>query len=184
MKDKFSFILSMIFYYILVIIGGLLNIVFGTLGNSIIGNTSIVLFKLLYIIIPICLLFIPILLFFIFKNKKDKIVPYSFIILMLYIIIFLSTMFGIKSYFCKFSKAKWENNVSNRYYMIDDIEKNHNIIGKSKNEVIDLLGKNFIENNEDSTIMYEIEYSLVSVQYYVLYFENNTVTKTSTKWLD
>lgn len=184
MEDKFTFILSMIFYYILVIIGGLLNIIFGTLGSSIIGDTSIVLFKLLYIIIPICLLFVPIFLFFIFKNKKHEIIPYSFIILVLYVIILLSTMFGIKGYFCKFSKAKWENYISNRYCMIDDIEKNHNIIGKNKNEVIDLLGNNFIENNEDSTIMYEIEYSLVAVKYYVLYFENDNVTKTTTKWLD
>ncbi|MCI8344559.1 MAG: hypothetical protein HFJ42_01015 [Clostridia bacterium] len=184
MEDKFTFILSMIFYYILVIIGGVLNIVFGTLGNSIIGDTSIVLFKLLYIIIPICLLFVPIFLFFIFKNKRSKILQYSFISLLVFIILLITTILGVRGYFSKYSKEKWKNNVANRYCMIDDIEKNYNVIGKNKNEVIELLGNNFIENNEDSSIMYEIKYSLVSVQYYILYYdENNTIIKTEINWL-
>lgn len=184
MEDKFTFILSMIIYYIIVIVGGLFNIVFGTLGNTIIGDTSIALFYILYFILPICLLFVPILLYFIFKNKNSKIIQYSFISLVVFIILFISIILGIKSYYSKFSKEKWKNNVANRYCMIDDIEKNYNVIGKNKDEVIDLLGNKFTEDEENSTIMYEIEYSLVSVKYYILYFENNNVVKTAINWLD
>ena len=184
MEDKFTFILSMIFYYILVIVGGLFNILFGTLGNTIIGDTSMTLFYILYLIFPVCLLFVPIFLFFVCKNKKSKIMQYSFIILALFIILLISITFGAKIYFSKFSRQKWNNNVANRYCMIDDIEKNYNVIGKNKDEVIDLLGNKSTEGEESSTIMYEIEYSLVAVKYYILYFENNNVVKTAINWLD
>lgn len=184
MEDKFAFITSIIFYYILVIIGGIFNVLFGMLGNSIIGNTSMTLFYILYFILPICLLFVPIFLYLIFKDKKSKVLQYSFISLVIYVVLLISIMFSIKSYFSKFSKEKWESTVANRYYMIDDIEKNHNIIGKNKNDIIDLLGNNFTENEENSTIMYEIEYSLVAVKYYILYFDNDIVVKTETSWLD
>lgn len=184
MKGKFTFILSIIFYYIFVIVGGIFNIVFGTLGNTIIGDTSMPLFYILYFILPVCLLFVPILLYFIFKNRKVKVVQYSFISLLVFIILLITTILGVRGYFSKYSKEKWKNNVANRYCMIDDIEKNYNVIGKNKNEVIELLGNNFIENNEDSSIMYEIKYSLVSVQYYILYYdENNTIIKTEINWL-
>lgn len=185
MKDKFTFILSMIFYYIFVIVGGLFNIVFGTLGNTIIGDTSMSLFYILYFILPICLLFVPILLYFIFKNKRSKILQYSFISLLVFIILLITTILSVRGYFSKYSKEKWKNNVANRYCMIDDIEKNYNVIGKSKDEVIKLLGDKFTENKDHSTIMYEVKYSLVSVQYYILYYdENNTIIKTEINWLD
>lgn len=77
MDDKFVFGISIISYYILVILGGLFNVLLGTLGNTIIGNTSIALFYILYFIFPIFLLFVPILLYLILKNKKSKILKYS-----------------------------------------------------------------------------------------------------------
>lgn len=106
MDDKFVFGISIIFYYILVILGGLFNALIGTLGNTIIGDTSIALFYILYFIFPIFLLFVPILLYLILKNKKGKILKYSFVSIAVYIILLICIIFGIKSYFSKYSKEK------------------------------------------------------------------------------
>lgn len=67
MDDKFVFGISIIFYYILVILGGLFNALIGTLGNTIIGDTSIALFYIIFYfshILIICSYFI------IFNIKK------------------------------------------------------------------------------------------------------------------
>lgn len=184
MDDNFVFRISIIFYYILVILGGLFNALFGTLGNTIIGDTSIALFYILYFIFPIFLLFVPILLYLILKNKKSKILKYSFVSMAIYVILLICIIFGIKSYFSRYSKEKWENTIANRHYMIDDIEKKHCPIGKSRNDIVELLGVNFIQNEKNSTIMYEIEYSLVGAKYYILYFDNDIVVRTETSWID
>lgn len=68
--------------------------------------------------------------------------------------------------------------------MINDIEKNYNIVGKNKDEIIELLGDKFTENIDDSIIMYDIKYSLVAVQYYILHYENNIIVKTETSWIN
>ena len=184
MEDKFIFIITIIFYYVAIILGGLFNLIFGILGNSIIGNTSMSLFYLLYVILPICLLLVPIYSYFMFKDKNAKIIKCSFVSLILFIVLFFGTVIGLKGYFIKFSKDKWNNYNANRHYMINDIENNYNLIGKSKNEIVQLLGTNYIENTDNSTIMYDINYSLASVQYYELYYEDDCVIRTDVEWLD
>lgn len=183
MKDKFVFFITIAFYYVVVILCSIFNFIFGIFGNTIIFNTSRYLSYLLYIILPICLVLLPIFLNIIFKNKKDNIITYSFVFLVLFIILFFVIDIGIKNYFSSFSKDKWNNYNANRHYMINDIEQKHNPIGKNKEEIIQLLGLNFIKN-DDSSIMYDINYSLVSVQYYIIYFENNIVTGTDIEWKD
>lgn len=184
MKSKFFLILSTIFYYTLIILGSIYNFIFGLLGNSIIVYTSVYLFYLLYLIFPIFLLLLPILLYFKLRSQIEKIIIYSYIALVIFIILFSSIFWGINGYFSKFSKEKWLNYISNRYCMIDDIENNYNFTGKNKDEVIQLLGDNCIKNEENSTIMYPIHYSLISVQYYILYYENDIIINTEIDWLD
>ena len=184
MENKSSVIMSIIFYYVLVVFGGLFNLIFGILGDNIIGNTSIALFYLLYIILPIFLFLFPIFLYIKFRKLPKKFTQYSYFTLITFIIIFFSIILGLKIYFNKFSKEKWLNFNSNRYCMINDIEKNYNIVGKNKDEIIELLGDKFTENIDDSIIMYDIKYSLVAVQYYILHYENNIIVKTETSWID
>lgn len=136
MKDRFITIIFIIIYYILVMLGGFFNLIFGFFCDNIIGNTSIPLFYLLYIILPFFLLLIPIFLYIIFKKQSKKILQYSYIILLIFILLFFSISLGIKAYFSKFSKDKWEKFSANRYYMIDDIEKNYDYILHYNDDII------------------------------------------------
>lgn len=183
MKNKFKIIVLVLLYYIFIIIGGVYNFLFG-LFFGIIGNTSLILFNMLYIICPILLFLLPVMLYLKFKTQYKKIILCSYIALTIFIILLFSIFFGLKSYFSKFSQEKWEKYSANRYYMINDLENSYKVIGKNKQEVIELLGNNYIENTDQSAIMYDIQYSLVSVQYYILYYDNNIVIDTELQWLD
>ncbi|MDO5397637.1 MAG: hypothetical protein Q4G33_06885 [bacterium] len=61
------------------------------------------------------------------------------------------------TYFSHFTKTKWERNEQVRIYMINDLESKHEIIGKSEQEIIDLLGK-------PSNVA---EYGLKTYEYYI-----------------
>ena len=171
MKDKFVFFITIAFYYVVVILCSIFNFIFGIFGNTIIFNTSRYLFYLLYIILPICLVLLPIFLNIIFKNKKDNIITYSFVFLVLFIILFFVIDIGIKNYFSSFSKDKWNNYNTNRHYMINDIEQKHNPIGKNKEEICALYDFLKIKSDalfavqSDSEENYSFEYknSLVRV---------------------
>jgi hypothetical protein len=43
----------------------------------------------------------------------------------------------------KFNKAEWDNNIEERYTMSTNIIRSEMLIGKTKEEVIELLGKDF-----------------------------------------
>ena len=54
-----------------------------------------------------------------------------------------------------FDKDEWNSNVEERFIMSEDIIESEILIGKTREEVIQMLGNDFITNNE-SEITYEL----------------------------
>ncbi|MDO6598274.1 hypothetical protein Q4512_15225 [Oceanihabitans sp. 2_MG-2023] len=79
-----------------------------------------------------------------------------------------------------FDKQEWETNIEERYKMSEDIIESKILIGKTKEEIIELLGKDFYTYNQNH-IAYGIGFvpGLFSMDPDVLdiYFENGKVTK-------
>ena len=128
--------------------------------------------KLLMAEIVVTILIFAILIYFLSKwilkrlklgNEKNRKIISSIIA-----IIFSPTTYvgliviwsSIANYYPKeeFSKVKWDNNIEERYVMSKDIIKNKILIGKTKDEVIELLGNEFQKYDEN-----HIAYSLGTV---------------------
>ena len=122
-----------------------------------------------------------------FNYKDDKILKYNSIALtvflspliyfsIIYLVIYL--MFHYPSN--KFDKNEWHNNIEQRYYMSENIIQSKMLIGMTKKQVIDLLGKDYYEYNENSYGYYigmvpgifKIDADVLDV-----YFENDVVIK-------
>ena len=116
------------------------------------------------------------------KNRKFlAIIPTIIIGPILYVGIIMIWIFSI-SYYPKtdFNKQKWESNKEERYKMSNDIIKNELLIGKTKDEVINLLGNEFYKY-DDNHIAYDLGFlpGLFNIDPDVLdiYFENGKVIK-------
>jgi hypothetical protein len=100
---------------------------------------------------------------------------------LLYIGIIVVWFFSV-SYYSKvdFDKEEWTKNKEVRYQMSDDIIKNEVLIGKTKKEIIELLGEDSYFYDENH-IAYELGFvpGLFNVDIAVLdlYFENGKVIK-------
>lgn len=144
--------------------------------------------------VPIIILILAIPVYFLskwilkkFKLGNDKnrrflaIIPTIIISPILYVSIIMIWIFSI-SYYPKtdFSKQKWESNKDERYKMSNDIIKNELLIGKTKDEVINLLGNDFYKY-DDNHIAYDLGFvpGLFNIDPDVLdiYFENGKVIK-------
>ena len=88
------------------------------------------------------------------------------------------------SYYPKttFNKQKWDENKEERYKMSKNIIKSEILIGKTKDEVIELLGNDFSTYDENH-IAYELGFvpELFNIDPDVLdiYFENGKVVRVS-----
>jgi hypothetical protein len=116
------------------------------------------------------------------NNRKFlAIIPTIIIGPILYVGIIMIWIFSI-SYYPKtdFNKQKWESNKEERYKMSNDIIKNELLIGKTKDEVINLLGNEFYKY-DDNHIAYDLGFlpGLFNIDPDVLdiYFENGKVIK-------
>ena len=116
------------------------------------------------------------------KNRKFlAIIPTIIISPILYVGIIMIWIFSI-SYYPKaeFNKQKWESNKDERYKLSNDIIKSELLIGKTKDEVINLLGNDFYKY-DDNHIAYDLGFvpGLFNIDPDVLdiYFENGKVIK-------
>lgn len=63
--------------------------------------------------------------------------------IILTIIFLLNGVFTVRmNYLKRFSKERWNTNIAHRKYMIEDLVNSYELIGMTKDEVIQLLGKN------------------------------------------
>jgi len=116
------------------------------------------------------------------KNRKYlAIIPTIILSPLLYVGIIMIWIFSI-SYYPKtdFNKQKWIENKEERYKMSNDIIKSEILIGKTKKEVIELLGDDFYSYDENH-IAYDLGFvpGLFNIDPDVLdfYFENGKVIK-------
>jgi hypothetical protein len=77
-----------------------------------------------------------------------------------------------------FNKNEWNSNIEERYKMSEDIIESEILIGKTRDEVIELLGNNFSTNNK-SRLSYKLEFipGLFNIDpdYLDIRFENGVV---------
>ncbi len=122
--------------------------------------------------------------FFAEKNRKYiAIIPTIILAPTLYVLIVLIWFFSISYYPDKdFDKEKWATDKEKRYEMTESIIDDKILIGKTKPEVVALLGTNFGEC-EENHISYDIGYipGLFNIDpsFLDIFFENGKVVKVS-----
>jgi hypothetical protein len=144
--------------------------------------------------VPIIILILAIPVYFLTKwifkrlklgNEKNRkylaIIPTVILSPLLYVGIIMIWIFSV-SYYPKtdFNKQKWNENKEERYKMSNDIIKSEILIGKTKEEVIELLGDDFYSYDENH-IAYDLGFvpGLFNIDPDVLdiYFEKSKVIK-------
>ena len=149
----------------------LLSDMFRNLGNGILVYITVFIYVLAFVL-PI-----------IFRKRISKYLclPVSFIIFTIFsVIIVSSVLVGARSYISSFSQEKWNNNEELRFYMIDDLEQKHHIVGKTKNEIIKLIGKpTYTYDNKEIIYEYFIGFNMIDEICYQIEFENNIAIKTT-----
>ncbi|OPZ31257.1 MAG: hypothetical protein BWZ00_00612 [Bacteroidetes bacterium ADurb.BinA174] len=144
--------------------------------------------------VPVIILILAIPVYFLSKwffkklklgNEKNRkylaIIPTIILSPLLYVGIIMIWIFSV-SYYPKtdFNKQEWNENKEERYKMSNDIIKSDILIGKTKEEVIELLGEDYYSYDE-SHIAYDLGFvpGLFNIDPDVLdiYFENGKVIK-------
>ncbi|SDW82995.1 hypothetical protein SAMN05444411_102263 [Lutibacter oricola] len=82
----------------------------------------------------------------------------------------------------KFEKKEWIENINSRYRMVNDLKNNDLLIGKTKNEVLEILGKDFNENCwiKDTwcfTAYDPDNYAPLDHYEFIIFFDENGVVK-------
>ncbi len=180
-KKKLGIIFGIIYYLFWILLAYLSFIV--NMLDGVINLFSSVLFIISIFIIPILFILLPFIFKKLLKKEWYKAFVYSFIINVIYIIIIVPVIrFGIISYMKSFSIKKWNNYDNLRYLMIDDLEKNHNLIGMKKDDVNKLLGK---EDSNYEGMCYFVKSEFLDSYFYCLkYDENNIITETFKTYKD
>ena len=123
---------------------------------------------------------IAFILSIILKLKYKKSVLISGISIIIYAVISLGAIFAIHGYFSDFSHNKWVKYPGERYLMLDDMIKENNFIGMSKEEVIKILGKPdnpYADPGNIDLIDYYIGAFSIDPAMITFVFENNKVTE-------
>ena len=116
------------------------------------------------------------------KNRKYlAIIPSVVLSPIVYIGLIYLWIFSISCYPTNdFDKQTWESNPEERYKMSEDIIESKMLIGKTKQEIVELLGNDFYSYSENH-IAYGLGFvpGLFNIDPDVLdiYFENGKVTK-------
>ncbi len=116
------------------------------------------------------------------KNRKYlAIIPAIVLSPLLYIGVIMLWIFSV-SYYPKtdFNKHEWKENKEERYKMSRDIIKSEMLIGKTKEEVIEVLGNDFYMYNENH-IAYDLGFvpgfANIDPDVLDIYFEKGKVIK-------
>jgi hypothetical protein len=144
--------------------------------------------------VPIIVLILAIPIYFLskwilkkwnFGNEKNRkylaIIPSVVLSPIVYIGLIYLWIFSISYYPTNdFDKQTWESNPEERYKMSEDIIESKMLIGKTKQEIVELLGNDFYSYSENH-IAYGLGFipGLFNIDPDVLdiYFENGKVTK-------
>ena len=146
----------------------LISDVFRLFGNGMLMYVFAFIYALTFII-PI-----------IFRKRIVKYIPLvlSFAVCTIFSVIIVGfVLVGAKSYISVFTQEKWDNNEQLRSYMIDDLEEKHQIVGKTKDEIIELIGEPTY--SYDNFYEYLIGYDIIDNIGYQIEFEDNVAKNTT-----
>lgn len=120
-------------------------------------------------------------------NRESSSVKKPLKMLMCAIIAVLINTFAYNAgwiYISDFSREKWDNNEILRIHMIDDFEEKYQIIGKSEQEVKDILGKPaYVEDRNvgglnRKLVSYYVGMNTIDPYMYDIILENGVVIQT------
>lgn len=122
----------------------------------------------------------------IFKKGKSYIKkPFKILLCIIAAIVINTVIFNIGwIYISEYSREKWDNNEDLRIHMIDDLEENYQIIGKSEREVKDILGNPaYVEDRNagglnGKLLSYYIGMNIIDPYMYDIILENGVVIQT------
>ncbi|MBO7208117.1 MAG: hypothetical protein J6V58_00090 [Clostridia bacterium] len=105
---------------------------FTLLGSGILVYISVIIYILAFVL-PI-----------VFRKRISKYLslPLSFIVFTIISVVLVGSILAVaKGYISEFSQEKWGKYESLRTYMIDDLEEEYGIVGKTDKQVLELLGE-------------------------------------------
>lgn len=71
-----------------------------------------------------------------------------------------------------FSCDKWDIDIKKRYRMADNLIRSNTLIGKSKNEVLQILGINGLKSNNDDTMEYYLSQDTENPKLLIVSFDD------------
>ena len=90
----------------------------------------------------------------------------------------ISSIILISSCSTDFDKAKWDNDPENRYELVDDLTDNI-LPGKSRTEIIELLGKPNEYYFKDADLVYRLgmerSYMAIDSEWILIYLNENGI---------
>ncbi|RRN74255.1 hypothetical protein EI200_02840 [Peribacillus simplex] len=96
-------------------------------------------------------------------------------LLLLYCVVIL----GVNEYESRFTTERWLNDYEGRVYLVDDFLNEHELIGKTKEEVITLLGSptetEYFKEKDDVVYYLGAERGIISIdsEWLVIWFDGN-----------
>ncbi len=146
----------------------LLNNVVDHFGNGILKN--------IFILVYICGFILPII--FHKKLKSNYMLPLCLILATVLSTIINGVIYNsVDNYISVYSREKWNDNAELRFHMIDNLEKQFDFIGKTEQEIKDILGEpsNTIEYDGWRVFEYYIGNDYIDAYTYDFRFEKGFV---------
>lgn len=107
--------------------------------NGIVQNFENGILIYVFLTLYICAVILPIM--FRKKLKTNWAMPLILILCILFAMLFNAGAYNIiQNYVSTYNRQNWDNNENLRIYMIEDLEKQYQFIGKTEIEIIDFLG--------------------------------------------
>ena len=177
MKSK---ILTILLYILLTVIwcGVLFASVVFILSNTVIERFGNGILKAVFVLVYLCAVILPIILRK--KIKTNYIMPSVLIVSTIAAIIINGAIYSTAdNYMSTYSRQKWDNNEELRFYMIDDLERQYDFIGKDEQEIIDLLGSpSNISEHSGKRFEYYIGDDYIDPYTYDIIFKDGIVIRT------
>ena len=174
------FLYSSLFLIWIVSIAGLLG--FAHLFADLKQLNNEMLMKI-FVLIYFCAFIVQVM---IFKRRKSYVKKPLKMLTCTFVAIFINTIVFNAGwiYISEYSREKWENNKELRHYMVYDFEQEYQIMERSEQEVIDLLGNpvyvedRSTEERNIKVLSYYAGRGLIDIYTYDIIFENGIVTET------
>lgn len=175
MKTK---ILNILLYLLLAVMWcGILFVSFiFLLLNDIVAHFGNGILKIVFVFIYMCALALPII--FRRKLKADWMLPLFLILATVLAMVSNGILYNfVDNYVSTYSRAKWDSNAELRFYMVDSLEEQFDFIGKTEQEVRDILGEpaNVAEYGGWRVFEYYIGDDYIDPYTYDIRFENGIV---------